>query len=615
MSLPDASPPFRLLLHSRDGCIPHLTPRLIRLIFSHDDEDPSKEEWQWYRRHVILGVAAKDTCVTPLYSNKRKRQDPAWDGLKQIKTAQPVEKRQNCNVADSYRDISTDNKKPSGYTFLTADKARAVCEAVDSNSHPHKNGKDSQIHHASDIGANTETQPSTYIHGYLRLPSYIQSMIVPTFSFAAQIDEGDLKNGKKYFSKQPQIQKSKQSKQQRTKDNTKEQQIPNGTRNSVPIDTPHGWQCITPEQYGNAVASLLFEGSTPVNHAGPVGLFDSLDVSNSANVLIQGGESKSDEESGAAAALRKQALKKITTSFQKCISWATRLQNSMPNSFNCNDTSMWIPINIFSSFLPRHVLSKCFAPANHASGHVDSRNILAESSNVAIVGYETIPCHLQSTRRRQLLHDLISAVQSISTSASQQSPKQFFVLAVNDVKSILDAAREGVSIIGTDLARVWSSNGMASVLDLSLSSTNEYCESKVIASKSATAVHGRIDLTQTKYANDCEPILRGCTCLTCRPRHISKRPAGYQHFQKEEAEGFTTDIPSFSRAYIHHLTQAKEMLADTLLFIHNLHQMVTLVHQLSKAASLDSLKDSNETDGPHSTSNLESFCKWVEHQL
>ncbi|KAL3803837.1 hypothetical protein HJC23_003999 [Cyclotella cryptica] len=616
MSPPAAPPPFRLLLHSRDGCIPHLTPRLIRLIFSQDDEDSSKEEWQWYRSHVILGVAVKDTCVTPLYSNKRKREDSKSDGMKKIKTADAVGKVQHCSAVEGYRDISADNKKPSGYTFLKADKAGAICQAVDSNFYPSIKGKESPLHDVSGIGNNTETKTSSYVHTYLRLPNYIQTMVVPTFSFAAQeIDEGDLNNGKKYISKRPQSQKNQPSHQERSKDKKKEQQIPNGTQKSVPIDTPHGWQCVTPEQYGDAVASLIVRGTKSANDAGAVGLFDSLDMSNYANVLIEdssgnGSSCQPNQEAGtAAAALQKQALKKISTSFQKCTSWATSVRNCMPNSLTCMGCSMWIPVNIFSSFLPRHVLSKCFV-----SSHVDRKNILVESSNVAIVGYDTIPSQFHGTHRRRLLHDLISAVQSISTSESKQCAKQFLVLAVNDVKSILDAAREGVSIIGTDLARLWSCSRTASVLDLSLSLAKESIDSEVISSKSTTAVHGRIDLSQIQYANDCEPILRGCTCLTCRPRQASKRPAGYLHYE-QRAEDSEAKIPSFSRAYIHHLIQAKEMLADTLLFIHNLHQMVQLVRLLSEAALLDTLKESCETDRLHSTSNLESFCQRIERQL
>ena len=113
------------------------------------------------------------------------------------------------------------------------------------------------------------------------------------------------------------------------------------------------------------------------------------------------------------------------------------------------------------------------------------------------------------------------------------------------------------------------------------------------------AIEGRINLNDKQYANDSKPVMQGCTCLTCRIGDTHNRAVGYQHFQTESS-GTDRDNPSFSRAYIHHLIQAKEMLADTLLFIHNLHQMVLLFHKLSEASV---------------ASQLESLCMWIEKQL
>ncbi|KAI5303849.1 hypothetical protein KEM55_000341 [Ascosphaera atra] len=49
-----------------------------------------------------------------------------------------------------------------------------------------------------------------------------------------------------------------------------------------------------------------------------------------------------------------------------------------------------------------------------------------------------------------------------------------------------------------------------------------------------------------KHVADTNPLMKGCTCYTCR---------------------------TFHRAYIRHLLNAKEMLAWTLLHVHNLHVM------------------------------------------
>ncbi len=67
---------------------------------------------------------------------------------------------------------------------------------------------------------------------------------------------------------------------------------------------------------------------------------------------------------------------------------------------------------------------------------------------------------------------------------------------------------------------------------------------------------GRLNLRRQEFARDPRPIDAGCTCYTC------------QHF---------------SRAYLRHLIVAKEMLAATLLSIHNLHTLVRLAQAMRQA--------------------------------
>ncbi|MBG0785068.1 MAG: tRNA guanosine(34) transglycosylase Tgt [Anaerolineaceae bacterium] len=67
---------------------------------------------------------------------------------------------------------------------------------------------------------------------------------------------------------------------------------------------------------------------------------------------------------------------------------------------------------------------------------------------------------------------------------------------------------------------------------------------------------GRINLMNAQYARDERPISDHCTCYTC------------QHH---------------SRAYIRHLIQVREMLAGTLISIHNIHTLLTLVRRMRQA--------------------------------
>jgi len=73
---------------------------------------------------------------------------------------------------------------------------------------------------------------------------------------------------------------------------------------------------------------------------------------------------------------------------------------------------------------------------------------------------------------------------------------------------------------------------------------------------SAMTLSGRLNLMNATFAEDQRPIDEQCTCYTCR---------------------------TFTRAYLRHLIVAKEMLAATLLSIHNLHTLLQLARDLRQA--------------------------------
>lgn len=74
--------------------------------------------------------------------------------------------------------------------------------------------------------------------------------------------------------------------------------------------------------------------------------------------------------------------------------------------------------------------------------------------------------------------------------------------------------------------------------------------------KTAMTRGGRLNMVNAGFANDPDPIDVDCTCYTCH---------------------------NFSRAYIRHLIIAKEMLASTLLSIHNLYTLLQLASEIRRA--------------------------------
>ncbi|MDY5404152.1 MAG: tRNA guanosine(34) transglycosylase Tgt [Trueperella sp.] len=77
--------------------------------------------------------------------------------------------------------------------------------------------------------------------------------------------------------------------------------------------------------------------------------------------------------------------------------------------------------------------------------------------------------------------------------------------------------------------------------------------SRVARNAAIYAPTGRFNVTRAEFKRDFGPLVEGCTCYTCQ---------------------------NYTRAYIHHLFKAKEMLSATLCTIHNEHFTVHLVDQI-----------------------------------
>ncbi|HPV08777.1 MAG TPA: tRNA-guanine transglycosylase, partial [Aggregatilineales bacterium] len=68
--------------------------------------------------------------------------------------------------------------------------------------------------------------------------------------------------------------------------------------------------------------------------------------------------------------------------------------------------------------------------------------------------------------------------------------------------------------------------------------------------------YGRLNMKNARFARDAAPISETCDCYTCQ---------------------------TFSRAYIRHLLKSEEMLAATLLSIHNVRTLVRLAQEMRAA--------------------------------
>ena len=72
-------------------------------------------------------------------------------------------------------------------------------------------------------------------------------------------------------------------------------------------------------------------------------------------------------------------------------------------------TNRFSSVNIFSSFLPAHVLAKSFSDKNGQHDRLSDYNVLSESSNVAIVGWEALPSNIHHSKKRaERIIDLVT---------------------------------------------------------------------------------------------------------------------------------------------------------------------------------------------------------------
>lgn len=136
---------------------------------------------------------------------------------------------------------------------------------------------------------------------------------------------------------------------------------------------------------------------------------------------------------------------------------------------------------------------------------------------------------------------------------------QVAMLTTYSFKEILEIASSNVvDTIGTDLPTKWSKDKLAFAVDLTVNPIGHSAKRSkqdhdaMVSSPYSLNQDGCMDLTDTAFARDPQPLVPGCNCLACAN-------------------------DKFSRAYVHHLICAQELLADMLLFGHNLHHLLQFI--------------------------------------
>lgn len=163
--------------------------------------------------------------------------------------------------------------------------------------------------------------------------------------------------------------------------------------------------------------------------------------------------------------------------------------------------------------------------------------------------------------------DLLNSKNAQHQVPSRDSFEWRCLLSTKSLHDIVEAVAGGyMNVIGTDLPTKWAKGKLALAVEFSqglltaepaskrpkLESTGD----EAISDSSCRPVlnsDGCMNMADPVFARDPKPLVGGCRCMACQ------------------------DGGRFSRAYIHHLVCAKELLAEILLFAHNLHHLMQLI--------------------------------------
>ncbi|CAB9531514.1 ribosyltransferase accessory subunit 2 [Seminavis robusta] len=167
-------------------------------------------------------------------------------------------------------------------------------------------------------------------------------------------------------------------------------------------------------------------------------------------------------------------------------------------------------------------------------------------NGVAFVNWQTIS---DASQRVSLLQQSIQRIKNAPATTT------LAVLSTNSLEQVMECFQQGINIIGTNLPIQWAKQKKAFVCDVG-NWKNRNHPKRPKLEPSSVDEDGCFLVDSERWIRDANPILAGCSCLTCQ-----------QH----------------CRAYLYHLVKTKELLAEILLFIHNLHHMIGLFRACSQS--------------------------------
>uniref|UniRef100_A0A7S4L0K6 Queuine tRNA-ribosyltransferase accessory subunit 2 n=1 Tax=Guillardia theta TaxID=55529 RepID=A0A7S4L0K6_GUITH len=135
----------------------------------------------------------------------------------------------------------------------------------------------------------------------------------------------------------------------------------------------------------------------------------------------------------------------------------------------------------------------------------------------------------------------------------QHKPRMMSGLGSPD--EILWSVKMGMDVLESAYPWFLSSQGLAISFPVSYEGIMKYADEEEMEAESSL-MNGKINLWDTDYCKNTDPITKGCSCFACA---------------------------KYSRAYIHHLLKTNEMLAEVFLSCHNQHCLLIFMESVRQS--------------------------------
>jgi len=259
--------------------------------------------------------------------------------------------------------------------------------------------------------------------------------------------------------------------------------------------------------------------------------------------------------------------KRQAAAFRRTQTWWNHFHKACVDNNAEEDESpalqLWAPISVHDNLTKEDLTTEI---SNIFSKEKNSDSIFV--TGLSLVGWG----HVSTEHRRYLLEAAVEMALPLKADVA--------ILATQSLRHVLEAASLGATVVGSNLPTLWATQKRAFLVPIPLKSDELHAAAKkprtasqqnenenLVTSPSVYLdedgclpldIEEGSDFTKHSWFQDKNPLVKGCQCQTCK---------------------------LYTRAYVYHLVCAKELLAEMLLFIHNLYHLVALLDELKMTRS------------------------------